>query len=210
MQLPCGIRSKPFVLGAGVAWAIAVASCMAWLLRFQMTPGQADAAVPRWPGAGAVTLAPDRPTLLMFVHPRCSCSQASLGELQQLMTAYKHHLAAQVLFFQPADQSPTWSHTALWSDAAAIPGVQPRLDPGGRLARLFGAQTSGQVLIYNPQGRLLFSGGITDGRGHFGDNPGLDAAMTAAANSTPSPSGVLISNVYGCPIHSPPPGENRP
>ncbi len=40
-----------------------------------------------------------------------------------------------------------------------------------------GSSTSGQVLLYDPSGRLAFSGGITAARGHVGDNAGSDAIV---------------------------------
>jgi hypothetical protein len=144
------IRSRIFLAGAGSLWAIAAVSGMCWLIKFQMTPGQAAAAVQAWPGSGVLEFAPDRPTLLMFVHPECSCSQASLGELQELLTACDNRVAVHLLFFKPTDQSENWSHSDLWNKANAIPGVQVQFDPGGRLAKLFGAKTSGQVMVYSP------------------------------------------------------------
>jgi hypothetical protein len=159
--------------------------------------------LPAWPVAAAFKPAADRPTLLMFVHPGCPCSQASLAELRDLMAACGNRLAAQVLFFRPDNQSEEWAHTGLWDDARAISGVQVRTDTGGHLAELFGARTSGQVLIYSPSGRLLFSGGITDGRGHVGDNAGLDAAIAAARGELPAGAGVVTANVYGCEIGGP-------
>jgi hypothetical protein len=213
-RFPTKIQSRPLFIGLGLVWAIVAASGLGWLMKYQMTPGKAAAALVAWPGAGVLKLAADRPTLLMFVHPECSCSRASIGELQELMTVCKDRVAAHVLFFKPGNQSEDWSHTDLWNDAHAIGGVEVGIDLDGRLARIFGAKTSGQVLVYTPQGRLTFSGGITDGRGHFGDNAGLDAAMAIVRCSVPAASDVVTSNVYGCEITSSTPAiaseANRP
>lgn len=203
MRLPPIFQSKPFLIVVGLIWAIAVASGAGWLMSYQMTPGKTAATTPAWPGAGDVKLAADRFTLLMFVHPDCPCSRASLGELQELMADCGDRVAARVLFFGPVNQPAAWSHTDLWNTANAIPTVEARIDTGGALAQRFGVRTSGQVLIYNPQGRLLFNGGITDGRGHFGDNAGLDAATEILRGTTPAPSGVVTANVYGCEISWP-------
>jgi hypothetical protein len=60
---------------------------------------------------------------------------------------------------------------------------------------LFGAETSGTILLYDYHGNLLFKGGITGSRGHAGDNLGEDAiaslclGQAAATNQTP---------VFGC------------
>jgi hypothetical protein len=45
----------------------------------------------------------------------------------------------------------------------------------GHEACLFGAATWGQTMVYGRDGRLLFSGGITAARGHYGDNAGTQA-----------------------------------
>ena len=73
--------------------------------------------------------------------------------------------------------------------------VARKVDNDGIEARRFGSSASGQVLLYNPQGKLLFSGGITASRGHSGDNDGRTAIVAlltqgqAAKDETP---------VFGC------------
>lgn len=91
-----------------------------------------------------------------------------------------------------------WERTGLWSSAAAISGVMVRADIDGEAARRFGAATSGQALLYAIDGRLLFSGGITESRGHEGDNAGrsaIAALVLGAKTATPA-----ASPVYGCPL----------
>jgi hypothetical protein len=79
--------------------------------------------------------------------------------------------------------------------AAEIPGVSVLSDPDGAEARRFGAQTSGHTLLFDHTGRLLFSGGITQSRGHAGDNAGESAIVslinTQAADQTKT-------QVFGC------------
>ena len=60
-------------------------------------------------------------------------------------------------------------------------------DVEGVEARRFGAQTSGTTSLYSPDGRLLFSGGITSSRGHEGDNAGEDALTQAISGSPACP-----------------------
>ena len=60
-----------------------------------------------------------------------------------------------------------------------MPGVRVFEDPEATTARLFGARVSGQVLLYDAGGKLLFNGGITAFRGHPG-------TTTAAMRSLPS------------------------
>ena len=42
-----------------------------------------------------------------------------------------------------------------------IPGVTTIVDRDGTQASLFGAETSGQVVLYDSHGELKFRGGIT-------------------------------------------------
>ena len=63
----------------------------------------------------------------------------------------------------------------------------------------FGAETSGQTLLYDRDGRLLFSGGTTGSRGHDGDNAGFashpDAPRSAADEPQATAAGVRLSAV---------------
>jgi hypothetical protein len=108
----------------------------------------------------------------MFIHPQCPCSRASLNELATLLARCPGEVETQVMFFQPPNASEDWAHTDLWRSAEQIPGVITRLDPGGVEQERFGARASGEAFLYEPDGKLLFHGGITAGRGHAGDNAG--------------------------------------
>jgi hypothetical protein len=116
------------------------------------------------------------------------------------MARCQGQLSAYVLFLKPADTAPDWEKTALWRSVAAIPGVTVVSDEGGREARLFHSATSGQTILFDRTGRLLFSGGITAARGHSGDNIGRDTIIslvtTGRANRTKAP-------VFGCSLLNP-------
>jgi hypothetical protein len=183
----------------GTAWVACVIVGMGWLMRYQMTPGRAmGAQIPT--DQSILHLAKDRPTLMMFVHPRCPCSEASMEELAQLMTLCKDRVAARVLFVNPSGQSEMWSRTSLWRDAEQIAGVDVRCDIDGMLANRLGIQTSGHVLLFDTDGKLLFSGGITGSRGHVGDNDALSTVEMLLREPQHPAFLPLISNVYGCDI----------
>src|SRR5207245_55082 len=113
----------------------------------------------------------------MVVHPHCPCSRASIEELAQIMTRCQGRLSSHVFFVKPIQCAQGWERTPLWDRAADILGVTVSCDEAGAEARRFGAATSGQVLLYQPDGTLVFSGGITLTRGHEGDNPGREAVI---------------------------------
>jgi hypothetical protein len=83
----------------------------------------------------------------------------------------------------------------LWQHAARMPGVRVDRDPGGALAGSFAASTSGAVVVYSPDGRLRFAGGITGSRGHEGDNAGADAVLALVNGDAPR---TQTTPVFGC------------
>jgi hypothetical protein len=139
--------------------------------------------------------APEKPELLVFIHPQCPCSRATLSELERLTAQTGSRLDTQVYVFAPKTQSRDWAMGDLYQRARDIPGVQVSLDPDGSSARSYGARTSGQVLLYSPEGRLVFSGGITASRGHEGDNDGKDAILAYAKDGH---STIRSTPVFGC------------
>jgi hypothetical protein len=138
---------------------------------------------------------PLRHTLVVFLHPQCGCSNATVGELHALMTRLGDRIAVQVLVFRPSSAAPDWERTDVWQSVAAIPGVHLAPDVDARQARHFGALVSGQTLLYAPNGELLFSGGITFARGHAGDNDGRQAIVSAVLNSDVT---TRRTPVFGC------------
>jgi hypothetical protein len=181
----------PFV---GVVWLAAVGVGMHTLGAYTYTPGQAAAARVRWPPSTALTLDASRPTLLMFTHPKCPCSRASVAELGRLMVQAQGRLAVRVVVEHPAGTPEGWEHTDIWEAAAAIPGVSVVSDHDGREARLFDAIVSGQTFLYSDHGELLFAGGLTRGRGHEGDNAGRDAVHSWITTG----GGAAHTPVFGC------------
>lgn len=184
------------VVAAGL-WLSLAAIGFGCLWHHSTAPGDPGRAPARWPAGAAIELASGGWTLVLLAHPRCPCTRASLGELDRLMAAAGGRLHACVLLYAPTTSAEDWPRTDLWRTAAAIPGVTVRRDPGGRLARLLGAETSGQVVVYDPRGALVFAGGITPGRGHAGDSRGrasiLDLLERGRTEDPRAP-------VYGCPI----------
>jgi len=193
----------------GIAWAASV-SFGGWKLwGYDGTPGTPARAPLTLPGELAVPQKSALPTLVLLLHPKCPCSRATVGELERLMTECNGKLNAQVLMIRPPNVPPGWERTDLWRRAEAIPGVKVIADEDCKATRQFGATTSGQALLYAADGRLLYSGGITESRGHSGDSAGHSAilAFVLGANSVP-PAHPVSAPVYGCPLFAN--SENRP
>jgi hypothetical protein len=179
----------------GSSWVVAVLCGLAVLGVYQMTPGSVAAVPARWPAGSTLPRDGEQPTLVMFVHPHCPCSRASLHELQVLVTHCSGQVHPIVVFSKPKGLSSDWMNTDLWRTARATPGVTCFADADGRETNLFGAHVSGETMLYDGSGRLLFHGGVTASRGHEGDNPGrLAIEQCLAGDST----ALRETPVFGC------------
>ena len=131
-------------------------------------------------------------------------SKASLEELAQIMSRCQSLVTADVLVFQPRDAGLEWTKTDLWRTARAIPGVRATADENGRERRRFGVLTSGHALLYDPAGKLIFSGGMTASRGQTGENTGRNALVQLL---TQGHADLDRTSVFGCPLAKPCPSE---
>lgn len=176
-------------------WLLAVGASGLYLIKYENTAGPQSRTQEAFPKLKDVQLDPHRCTLLLFAHPKCPCTRASINQLNRVLAHCSSNVVTHVFFLKPGTVDSDWVQTDLWRNAASIPGVQTHVDPDGAIAAQFGADTSGYVVLYSPQGKLLFHGGITSGRGHEGDNVGA-SALIALANGTT----VTCNNtpVYGC------------
>jgi hypothetical protein len=182
---------------AAGAWLLCCGTGLFLLWSFSSAPGQAAEAPLSWPAESGMSAPAEQPELVLFAHPRCPCTRATLEELDRLMLRCDGRCAARVVFFLPEGEPASWAETDLWEHAARIPGVTVLADPGGREAALFGAGTSGQVLLYAAGGALLYEGGITASRGHAGENAGSAAIQALVRGES---QGFSKAPVFGCPM----------
>jgi hypothetical protein len=189
------VRTR-LVPGLACVWAIGVALGMYGMVLHQMTPAaDGKGTITHWPSGISITRAPGLPTLIMTLHPQCPCSRASVYELSELMARTSGRLDAHAIFVQPPGAPANWLDGALWRAANAVPDLHVSVDKDGRDAAALGATTSGQVMVYDPAGNLEFTGGITDGRGHEGDNAGLLSLLALLREGKTT---VSRTPVYGC------------
>jgi len=194
-------RRRLAILGPALVWITGVTLGFTVLGRHSTTPGEMAAGPSQWPSASPLPRAPaGRSTLLLFAHPRCPCTRATMGELEILMARSMTRADACVVFVRPPEVAAGWERTDLWERATRIPGVAVRVDEGGVEAERFGAVTSGEVLVYDPNGALRFVGGITAARGHSGDNAGRAAVEALLAGHDDAP---RSSPVFGCRLLAP-------
>jgi hypothetical protein len=189
---------KKYVLALLVtAWALSIAIGMGVLLRYKNTPGVASEPPPNWPHASAIVPAAGISTLVMIAHPRCPCTRASIGELARLMTETQDRINAYVVFVKPAGVSADFTATDTYERAKEIAGVTVLIDEGGVEAERFHASTSGDTIVYGADGKLMFHGGITASRGHFGDSAGQRRIRSLVSDGTADRGD---APVFGCSV----------
>jgi hypothetical protein len=184
------------LFGACAIWVVTVAAAVRSIRAFESTPGRAADAPARWPASARIARQPGTWTLVMLIHPHCSCSRASVSELAAVMEGAPRNVRAYVLTYQPHEYGAEWSRTDVWTAANRLSRVKVITDLDGKEARRFGGYTSGQTFLFDPNGNRRFSGGITLLRGHAGLNSGR-AEMIRIANGGNGPG---THPVFGCAI----------
>jgi len=192
-------KTRLLLAASCALWFFSVGVGLSIVWEYENTPGTAANPYVQLPSDSQIKPVPGRATLVMLVHPHCPCTRASVGELALLMAQAQGRVTAYVLFLKPRGFADDWEKTDLWWSAAGIPGVQVLKDADGIDAARFHAATSGQTMLYDAEGRLLFSGGITGARGHSGDNAGRSAIV---ALLTEGEAAQTETEVFGCPLFS--------
>ena len=193
------IRQRVLWAATGALWMITVAAGLRALMVYDNRPGPAAEAPRTWPLESRLVRDGQGPTLVLLAHPRCDCTHASLAELEELLARTSTRPRTYVVFIRPGRVPGGWEQTALWQRAAGLEGVTVVRDDHGVEARRFGVQTSGQVLLYDAAGRLLYAGGTTGSRGKIGNNIGRAAILSALAGD-PAPT---TASVFGCALFGP-------
>jgi hypothetical protein len=197
---------RPLLTLLMLLWSGVVGAGYFALSKYASAPGRAGESPGQWPEASSLARSGRGFTLLMFAHPKCPCTRASIGELARILAECQDRLQAYVLFYKPRATGPEWERTDLWHAAEMIPGVRAVADVDLREARRFGAETSGDVLVYDAAGQLRFHGGITAARGHSGDSLGHSAIVTLARTGQSDLEG---TPVLGCLLSEQTEGPNR-
>jgi hypothetical protein len=195
-MLPRSLTWSRLGLGLAVAlWVLLVGGGFAAALVYKSTPGIAATPPATWPEASRIEPAHDKPTLVLFAHPKCTCTRASLHELGELLARVEKPPRVVVAFVLPDGTGDDWRDTDLWRTAEAIPGVSVVADAGSREANLFASHTSGTAFLYDAAGRLAFAGGLTSMRGHEGDSAGQERVVALLTGHEPDKA---TSEVFGC------------
>jgi hypothetical protein len=193
------------LVAAAAVWSTTVVLAVGAIRRFESTPGMAADAKLRWPSGSAVARGRAGSTLVMLVHPHCSCSRASVQELAEVIARAPQSMKTYVLVYRPHDFAPGWEQTDVYRAALALHRTDVLIDVDGREAKRFGGFTSGQTFLYDQDGSLRYAGGITSLRGHAGANRGRAELIRLAS----SRAGNGRHPVFGCAINSRTEGESQ-
>src|SRR5687768_1222597 len=130
-------------------WIIAVIAGLSVLWAWENTPGAAGDAPAQWPADSGLSHAADAPTLILFAHPQCACTRASLGEFAEILARATTRPRTYIVFLKPVGFGVDWEKTDLWRTAERLPGVTVLRDDDGLEATRFGVITSGQTVLYD-------------------------------------------------------------
>lgn len=164
---------------------------------YERTPASANAGPLVWPGLGLPRGAGH--TLVVSIHPQCPCTRATVEELAVINT-HCPSLHMDLLFIKPQGMRDSWLKSDTWSKAQKFPRCSVIADEDGHLSAAMHALSSGQANLYDPRGHLIYSGGITAGRGHVGDNAGVESILALANGNRAEQN---RRPVFGCPLFAP-------
>lgn len=197
-SLPC-VRASRHSVGIGIVlailvWGGAVALGFGLLLQYKNAPNDAGAPPSTWPGSAEIRHSAHRSTLLVFSHPHCPCTRATFRELDRIVAPAPDRVDVIVIFAGLGGVVGSPETTSL-APAARNLGMAKVIYNDGELAKRFQVRTSGHVLLYDEQGRLQFSGGVTASRGHDGESIGGKAISALLLGKTAE---VHTASVFGC------------
>jgi hypothetical protein len=189
----------PFLLS--LAWCAVVVAGFYLLERYKTTPGEQSPVRGQWPQDSHIERIPGTYNLVMALHPRCPCSQASVAELERVLAGARADVRVHVLVYQPSSSAgdAEWRDTGLCRRVKRIPRISLHPDADAAEAERFGARTSGQVVLYGPDGDLLFHGGVTSARGHEGESAAHQVLWSLLRGER---SQQLTTPVFGCPLRA--------
>src|SRR5205814_2100324 len=138
------VRALILNIAGCVISLVAIGTALVFVSGFETFGGSPSQPGTDWPKDASIALDRTRPTLLMFAHPRCPCTRASLEELKTVLSSCRGKVVANVFFLSPSRTPSVWTLTESWREATTIPGLTVRYDTDGCLSGLFGAETSGE------------------------------------------------------------------
>lgn len=185
-----------FPLFLVVIWTAALSAAVAGLAKYDNTAGKSSPETD-WPKASRLERREGALQLVVFAHPACPCTPATLSELARAVGTASTKSHIHLVLSGPEADSIKWKAILTTLVKPGVVNASLVEDPDAKEAALFKARTSGQTFLFDAKGSLLFSGGITSSRGHEGSNTGEETVKDwlrgKSAKKTQTP-------VFGCPL----------
>ncbi|MEX2670883.1 MAG: hypothetical protein WD294_02105 [Phycisphaeraceae bacterium] len=181
-----------------VMWAVGVGYGLHQMYGYATTPGATADAPRHLSEATSLELDANTTHMLMFVHPQCPCTKASLRELERLQATLNRTSLETVIIVMTGTDPQLQLDVGLGQLAQRMANVRVIADADGQIARQFRVYTSGHTLLYDQTGTLRFSGGITPSRGHEGDNQGRTLIRRIVLEDVRPAN--AATPVFGCPL----------
>jgi len=165
------------------------------LYAFSTTPGD-HTVVQSWILQDKLPLKHQLASLVVLIHPKCSCSTATLKEVERLKIGLKDKLDVKLVFISYGDKSKNWYQGPVWDLAVSMKkNVSIVLDNDGQILKTLGTKTSGTAYLVGPDLKVVFQGGLTPIRGHEGATSGQAFIASWVKGNTKSS---LIQKIFGC------------
>lgn len=171
-----------------IAWLVVTLGSFVALAVYAATPGPLDGAglESDLPNSLKTPQDPSAKTwrLIVGLHPRCGCSQATAAELERLVGRVGPKMRITV-YVRHDPQDPGFAQTSLVRRMSELPGAEIVEDPEAQETTRLGMITSGECLLLDPRGGLQFRGGVTSSRSHEGESIGIKAIEQLLASQEP-------------------------
>ncbi len=174
-------------------WLICIIISLYYISSYMFKVSENPQACPIYPNNQQIIFDKTKDNLILFIHPFCPCSHATVNELKRVLAKTNANIAINVVFIKPKGLKSIQQND-LYQEISQIKGVNIIFDRSNVLAGAFNINTSGSILLYDINGNLIFQGGITGGRAEEGDNLGKSRLIQALKNE----SGKWQSPVFGC------------
>jgi len=185
-------------------WIVAVAVGYGCLLNYSSTPALTTSGPSQFPHLSALKLKKKGLTLIAFFHPQCPCSVATVTELRNILQRSHFaqddtNLKVYAVIAKPDGTGASFTKSSLVSSLESMPGVMTVAYQGDVESRRFGAQASGQILLFDQTGKKIFNGGITTERGHEGESSGGEVLSNYISGQKAT---LKTAPVFGCSLES--------
>lgn len=186
----------PLLTTAILIWFLVIACGLGQVWSYARTSNARSTPPEHWPASLPFSRSDTNGTLVLALHPRCPCTRATIAELQRVLADAEEKPAVVALIYRPAQSSQAWDDAASVQLHPTLTNLRSVDDVEGKIARQFGLNTSGEIILYDRSGALRYSGGITGSRGHEGPNPGQAALL----HHLQGQASVREFPVFGCSI----------